>query len=346
MTKVKKEHYVPQCYLKNFSKDRKKLFYYNKQVKNDYHYVNIADAAEERYFYDLDISNNYQELSAEDKEKIDKEFIEEYGKHIPEMDKDIIDDCEQFLERFFSKEVEDDLAQYLDKIKYNTYGFNKWVANNCYFISEEDKHNLTKLIVYQFIRTPYYRYFINQSHVNVNKKVIPVVASLCGIDITEDDVNDTFNDEQAKLRHILSLSSDNAMKEYAPILFFHKWVLIENMTSIAFVTSDNPISLYPTKKPPFPWMGTGLSSPGMVILYPISDKLMIAIIEDSVSAIRDRKIVQIYDAEKILLFNSIVISNATKYIYCIDKKTVELVDRICDRNPKLRKSNENCIECS
>ena len=70
---MKKEHYVPQCYLERFCDNRGRLFVFDK-VSGKVRGANKKDVAEERYFYDIPT-----ELFPEDAlGAIDNQFIEKW----------------------------------------------------------------------------------------------------------------------------------------------------------------------------------------------------------------------------------------------------------------------------
>jgi hypothetical protein len=51
--KIKNQHYIPQFYLRNFSRDKKQIAFHN--IKSDKTYLSpIASTCQEKYFYGKD----------------------------------------------------------------------------------------------------------------------------------------------------------------------------------------------------------------------------------------------------------------------------------------------------
>lgn len=76
MSNVKKEHYVPRCYLKNFANKNKRIHVFDKRLggcRNQ----KITEIAAENHFYDTDINEfiNMKGLSASEREKLKTELM-------------------------------------------------------------------------------------------------------------------------------------------------------------------------------------------------------------------------------------------------------------------------------
>ena len=69
MSKVKREHYVPQAYLRGFTEDGEHLFVFDKSTKTRFG-TSVSRIACERYFYDLSDKQHpvlsYSGLQSED----------------------------------------------------------------------------------------------------------------------------------------------------------------------------------------------------------------------------------------------------------------------------------------
>ena len=70
MNKVKRQHYVPEFYLRRFTNDGEHIFVYDK-VNNKIFNTNVSNVASEGYFYDIDW---HGELSDLDPQLIEKEL--------------------------------------------------------------------------------------------------------------------------------------------------------------------------------------------------------------------------------------------------------------------------------
>lgn len=61
MPKVKKQHYVPQFYLKRFTYDGERLFVFDK-IAQKQRVANVKDIAHENYFYDIPMESLHEEV--------------------------------------------------------------------------------------------------------------------------------------------------------------------------------------------------------------------------------------------------------------------------------------------
>lgn len=63
MSKAKRQHYVPQSYLRGFTENGKQLFVFDKSTKEPF-YTSVSKIASERYFYDLAESQDLEKAFA------------------------------------------------------------------------------------------------------------------------------------------------------------------------------------------------------------------------------------------------------------------------------------------
>lgn len=102
--KVKNEHYVPQRYLKHFA-NNEKFFVFDK-AKTEKRSGKIRDYACERFFYDIDFNALKKKKMEQDPDfKID-----------PEIEQLLEANDEQYIEHWFSQNVETWLFNPIDKI--------------------------------------------------------------------------------------------------------------------------------------------------------------------------------------------------------------------------------------
>ena len=69
MSKTKKQHYVPQSYLKRFAHDSQRLWVFDK-VSGIIFKSNVIDVAQKRYFYDLPERANNLGIDVQSAEKV------------------------------------------------------------------------------------------------------------------------------------------------------------------------------------------------------------------------------------------------------------------------------------
>jgi len=63
MSKVKREHYVPQSYLRGFTENGRQLLVFDKSTQEPF-YTSVSKIASERYFYDLSESQELERAFA------------------------------------------------------------------------------------------------------------------------------------------------------------------------------------------------------------------------------------------------------------------------------------------
>ena len=134
----KKQHYVPRCYLEAWkTKDKYQTYVYNKKLKKAY-LSNLHDVASERYFYDLEWSDN---ISPEVCKRlgITEETIHELNE-------------KQIIENFFAERIEDEFKRILNHTINRANGMNHWEILNCWFISDDDKNRLSFHLALQLLR--------------------------------------------------------------------------------------------------------------------------------------------------------------------------------------------------
>lgn len=218
MSKTKKQHYISQFYLRNFSEDKEKIFCVIKPQMN-ITYPSIKDTAEENYFYDLQLSKIYDTLDEKEKKAIDDSCLKDKGKVYKELTNEEKDSMDQYIENYLSSQIETPLSNIIKKIIDNTYNFNEWVVKNCLFMNENEKHEMSYYLAITFVRSKSYRNFISKSLENMYSGTIPILASLEGLDIKKDDLIISFSKEAQKANHINAIVKEKMDNEYAAAFF-------------------------------------------------------------------------------------------------------------------------------
>lgn len=141
----RKQHYVPQFYLKRFSKPHKNSFRISVYDKSRNHFFssNVKDIASSNYFYDFPSVKEYRNLY----EEIDFNFLNFIEKN-PHK--------EQFIEKLFSDSIESQFAITLNKLVSKfTLNPNPFSARQILTIDE--KELLSFHLSLQITRTPKFR---------------------------------------------------------------------------------------------------------------------------------------------------------------------------------------------
>lgn len=99
--KTKKQHYVPQCYLKRWDFSGAHQVYVYDKVQDKYRINNVEDIASERYFYDLNKSDRFSSSLLE--ELRENTFLSGYLSQ------------EQSIEHFLTRKLKNRFQRYFQK---------------------------------------------------------------------------------------------------------------------------------------------------------------------------------------------------------------------------------------
>jgi len=240
------QHTVPKCYLKNFASDNIHLYVYNKMYGKLEGKKTINSRPTEKYFHD---------------------FI---------GDSDLFNGIEQPIENFFDKEIENKCSIVLQRIIANLDSDD--ICNT----NDSDKYELAKFIVYQHIRTTYFRKMWVRYYKNL--KDIDKTESDLFYDKHKDFIDLYLNDREAYLHAKIILNSEHLTNSIYSILK-KCWIFYEITDSQFIYTSDNPVICR--------LIGTGcsldkttglsldISNKNTETIFPLSSKYLLLIIDYS-----------------------------------------------------------------
>lgn len=299
--KTKKQHYVPQCYLKAWKINEKKQIYVYDKEKQESRINNIEDVASVRYFYDFSLRDL---LSQED---IDTLFNN-------------TDDFEavsniQLIEKALSDTIEKPYSDFLNKILKNAGEVSNWHLNNCYFLRPDFKEAFSGLLAVQYVRTAHVRNMISDYSDEINQLVTMMGASPQTLSKYK-----TLTKEEAKNIHLAMLLQEEHLSEIAFYFNRLKWVLGINRTEIKLLTSDNPICTVPHCKYG-PLQMNGLSSKGIEVFLTLSPDYILIMRDGDYHkefAKHEMNYIEIKDKEIIEGYNAFVCMHAERSIFSVD----------------------------
>jgi hypothetical protein len=230
MSKKKNQHYVPQFYLRNFSKDEKSLNLFNISNKKNIIGDSIRNQCSDDYFYGKDeiIENTFQNIEDVSGELIRKIILEKYIPQLKSQDHTIL---QLFIVTLHSrtKFKYEELDEIIDKMGKSTLEM----------YPDVDKKLLSKVVV--------------------------------------------------KFDYPLQFSLLNAFSSYhlAQDLRIH---LLVNGSNIDFITSDHPVVYYNKWAENIKNFGAiGLASKGLLILLPLSPKILLLLYDPAIYKIGNIK---------------------------------------------------------
>ena len=340
---AKKQHYVPQLHLKKFSiNNENEHVYVLDKVKARMWKSAIVDVAEEKYFYKLNVSEIVKsDLNAEQFKALNEACIKDLGKSLSELSAEDLEKIDFSVETYFSEFIEPNLKRLTDIIITNTYNGNKWVIENCDFISENNKAELSWFFAKEFIRTKHHRDHKLNILKELYKKEIPIIAQFRGMTIDEKEIDISYSKEQARLLHANEIFDDEMTELLAKAFHEHIWILLENFTEEPFCCSDNLFTLFPTHELPS-LFGYGISTYGMTIWYPISSKLMLVMLErtkfENYTSYQDKRIIPISDIKYINNINYELIAGSYKFVFFSSEKNAKKYKEMCEKDERIKSS--------
>lgn len=261
-TKYKNQHYVPQYYFRQFSRDGKTIQIYDK-VKRE-HYKNAA---------------------------IKKQCSEDYflGK-LPELEKNIT-------------ELESEFKIILDKLSIG--GFND--------ITDEEYRKLLTFLCFQHRRTRHQRDLINKLSTEMHKKLFKELR-------TKTDLGEKLSDDVIKNISVndprMFVYSFSASLYSGVLLSDLKKCLLINKTNRRYVFSDSPVVLHNSVFSHIKDSGVGYQSPGLQVIFPISNNRAILLFDSKYYKIdSDKELLEIYNKKDIELINLVQMLYCKKLIY-------------------------------
>lgn len=337
MADTKKEHYVPQCYLKHFASTEQQINVFDKEKMEVRTNQNILNVAMENRFYDLNLFDMYKKAESDEQEKIKKEIGKLIGNDNVEAVLNDIDS--QYIEKkFFGEGVESIYSIMLENIiKKSSNGNQQWVVQNCYAFSKSEKELFSHFIAIQVIRTKSFRDTIGATF----EKLLETMAYKSQMDeenaLPKDAFKVSLDKEYVKLKHNGMILDPEMALKFAKVLVKHIWVVYVNKTNTPFYTSDDPVVTIPHKTDAFISYG-GLNSEGIEILFPISSNLLLGMYhaETYNDMFIDRKYMAVNDYKWVEYFNRAQVVHSQRCIFSISNN-FGFAEKICRENPDIQK---------
>jgi hypothetical protein len=201
MPEVKRQHFVPRFYLRNFTQDGKRLFVFDKPTQKSFS-VSINSIASRKRFYDW-TQEHVQQLLADLQERrssIPTSAVRELDEAIAEINKrntQFVETHLAGLESRFSRAYRD----LVDRL----------ARTGTAYLSTDERHDMSFFIALQFFRTLEQREFLSELlHKSANfviKMSMKIAKAhgdpdLADIDFdTIDRITVSYNDEDIRIRH-------------------------------------------------------------------------------------------------------------------------------------------------
>ncbi|WP_419210896.1 DUF4238 domain-containing protein [Maribacter sp. X9] len=249
-----KQHYIPQCYLRNFSPNGKFINIYDKIVSKSF--SNSLDSiADFDYFYEIP------------KKYLSEKFNIPYG-------------TKYFEKAFFAEHIEKIYAQILDKIVHKA---NCWIKTKerIEILTKNEKEELAQLIAIQHLRMPNVKDDNSNTFEKAMLESFDIIKSgIININpvIDNKEIIIEYDKDYDTVLHSNLYANEKLVSDFATQVLNKDWFFyISENTD--FYTSDNPIIIKPHIQNERNYYD-GLGMKGVEIIFPIS-KSIILIMRDS-----------------------------------------------------------------
>lgn len=243
--KHKSHHYVPQCYLRNFTTNKKSLWVYNKdKTSNNIYQQAISNICCKYDFYSLDGIKN-------DKLLIEKEYFSNN------------------IEPLFSKTLKSIIDKGTEYLK------NK---SSEIVLTAEEKYQFAYLLSIQWFRTPYQQHSIATINQDLTSKMINLFKEGLAMETGDDmyrqlDIKEEYDPVLLQAQH--GYMNGELLDSYANALSNNYWELFITKEDNVY-TSDFPITVKIHEKGVRPEF-EGLACFGSELTFPISKNICLTI---------------------------------------------------------------------
>jgi len=328
--KVKKQHYVPRFYLKNWADKKEKIWVFNKNNQENFK-ASIKDVASSKYFYDVP-KQIIEELKK-------KELINDNLKFLEQ--KQIFEESLSLIEMINSKIIKDIINNAKNTFTKNIYKDKD--IDNILKIKEKYKKELSFFLAIQYLRTKEARITFEQLYIGTLTKIM---EKIMGIEF-DNYSQITLDNNHLQIFHLDILFNSKYVEEIAYLLEDYHWQLLINKTKHSFYTSDSPVVYYPNIKNKNSFQGYGFATFGISIYYPISPEFALLITEknffNKIKKFLKYKNIVLLQKENVIFYNDLIVHNSTQQIFS-NKNNFDLAKKRIKESPFLTDINRKRIE--
>lgn len=305
----RKHHYIPQFFLKSFAKKEGKKYIINVFDKQNLNtFTNSVD--------NIGYIKNFHTIKIDGE---DSDFIEKAHNEIYE---------EKYSIRYRA------ILRKLERIRQDIKVFN-CLSNQRYLdiylneqFSDSEKIFLSFLLAYFILRGKKFREFGEESFKKM-KEIIREFGKAYKVDDIDEMIKQEIGDiEGIKIAQLKATFQGNDVEQFANYFYKHIWNIGFNMTDDNFYTSDNGHALTTMWKEQPAWMGVGYTTPGNVIIFPLSPKICINMYDpvylqrENINIV-DNEYVELYEKE-VKIVNDHIILSAIDQVYSVDGNWCDL----------------------
>ena len=303
--KTKKQHFVPQFLLRNFTNDTGKLWVYDKPESRIFP-SGTQNIACDGYFYD---DETVAHVTGED-QFVEKALAAAEGKWSA------------------------NLTNVLERIR---------AANNMGSINLtiDERSCMSEMIAVQMIRTP----MVRETNAHMKDAMVRVLKRASGgHEIADHQLPEEFRSFDAKKFHIVSMLGHESVATYQRIFTGHIWMFLRAAGHGSFYTSDHPVSRRPHVTEGW-MSHSGIGSKGIEISFPISHDVCLQMYDRehfSRMQIMDGITNDALKEDMLLYYNSMQVESSHRFLYS-NQKDFSHAEQVCEDVPEFRNPNRNKV---
>lgn len=303
--KNKKQHFLPQCYLRNWSADQRSILTYNKDISKHFS-QSLKSAGQQQNLYK--VPDKY--LASENADR-GANFIETH---------------------FWGGYIEPMYGLLLSKIqqRVSEWKMGKW---NNEVLDLAEKQDFASLIGLQYLRMPHigtkYWHAMKSSADKRFDLIKRWSATIDGLDISALDAVRLKIDEDAKsVIHSTIFSDQQIVDDFQDAILEKHWIFYVSY-SMGFFSSDRPIIVKPHLENQ-PNLLEGLRMPGVEIQFPLSPAVMLTLWDKehfNFQGMEENHFVTL-PVQEVTKYNIQQYCSAEKEVYSLLPQDLELIEKI------------------
>lgn len=296
MSKIKNQHKVPKCYLKNFVIDGQTegIWLFDKKLKKEIQ-SNINDVATRRYFYD--IPEGYI-VEGQDKQVIEKKLSSLEGEY----------------NSLLTKLINNLAVTHLLSVRQN---------QTKYLFTNKFKIEMSFFLALQLARTEEFRKMFTDVNVGMLEKLAnDILANDIRLgkapkELEGQRIEASLVNGHEVVEHIKMLGDETFLSNLQKVFYDKIWIFGKNKSDHALYTSDHPIAIHPYQT--HPMFGVGIGSPYTEVVFPLSSSLILIMydrnsFESSLGQL-ENSIINL-GKDHITFYNSLQCKSSTRQVFC------------------------------
>ena len=306
--KTKRQHFVPQFLLRNFTNESGKLWVYDKSEDRAFP-SGTQNIACDGYFYD---DETVAQVTGED-QFVEKALAAAEGKWSA------------------------NLSTVLERVR---------ATKNMQFavLSDEERSSMSEMMAVQMIRTP----LVRETNSQMKDAMVRVLKRFSGEDeIPDDKLPEEFRDFDAKQFHVVSMLGHESVTTYQKIFFGHIWVFLRAAGLGSFYSSDHPVARRPHVTGGW-MSHSGIGSRGIEIAFPIAHDVCLQMYDRehfSQMQIMEETVNDAPKDQMLLYYNAMQVESSHRFLYSKDNDFSH-AELVCKDVPEFRNPDRKKVVVS